>query len=111
MKVGCKKTTKEYKMADSIMREKDDDIFLLLMEERAKGNGGLYSQTVVARIHRLAETKPVKDLERDYYRMPTDYLLSLIVEAKAYRAACKHAEEFGCSVTFQKDGLTLLRTC
>jgi len=88
--------------------ETDDFEFIQILEQQARNQRNLFPSDVVIRIHQLAAKASGQELNRTHYRLPQQYLIALIREARAYLEIRQKVEEVGCKVIKQRSGLTLL---
>ena len=90
--------------------ETDDFEFIQILEQQARNQRNLFPRDVVVRIHQLAAKASGQELNRTHYRLPQQYLMALIREARSYLEIRQKVENLGCRVLKQRSGLTLLIT-
>ena len=90
------------------MEDMGDLEFIQILEQQARNQRNLFPRDVVVRIHQLAAKASGQELNRTHYRLPQQYLMALIREARSYLEIRQKVENVGCRVTKQRSGLTLL---
>lgn len=93
------------------MKKKLSDMeFLNHLESKVKIGNILFTKSDVTRIHYLADRQDFKPegLNRDYYRMPSEYILPMIKNAKVHSMFNDMAQKYNCRILKRKRHLALV---
>lgn len=96
---------------DTMPGEITDEQFLQRIDDSVRVGSTLFSRDDVIRMHKLAARSSDKmrdDFDLPYYRLPKDYVLTIVREARQIDRVRKVAEESNCKVVASRGHLTVI---